>query len=39
MRTIKLRGKEYKTGKWIYFNKYVEYPFKHVDDFISYYNV
>lgn len=29
MRTIKLRGKEYKTGKWIYFNKYVEYPFKH----------
>lgn len=30
MRTIKLRGKEYKTGKWIYFNIYVENPFEHV---------
>ena len=29
MRTIKLRGKEYKTGKWIYFNIYVEDPFEH----------
>ena len=29
MRTIKLRGKEYKTGKWIYFNIYIEDPFEH----------